>query len=98
MAVASQMEGDSTVELSTNEAWYDAKEDLEPGVAMVPTGPADIPSASNDGKEAGTHWIGSHDVSDSERGGLRCVSCFIHRMRNFQGYFQYFCCGQSTQC
>ena len=55
-AVASASQGDST-EFSTGEAWYDAKEDLEPGVVVVPTGPADIPSGSDDGKEEGKNTL-----------------------------------------
>ncbi|CAL8371307.1 unnamed protein product [Arctogadus glacialis] len=47
VAVEFQMEGDST-ELSTGEVWYDAKEDLEPAVVMVPTGQGDTHSGSDE--------------------------------------------------
>uniref|UniRef100_A0A8C5BWB8 RRM domain-containing protein n=1 Tax=Gadus morhua TaxID=8049 RepID=A0A8C5BWB8_GADMO len=47
VVVESQMEGDST-ELSTGEVWYDAKEDPEPAVVMVPTGQGDTHSGSDE--------------------------------------------------
>ncbi|CAL8266603.1 unnamed protein product [Lota lota] len=51
-----QMEGDCT-EFSTSDAWYDAKEDLDPSTVMVPTGPADIPSGNDDGIKEGKNLL-----------------------------------------
>jgi hypothetical protein len=50
------MEGDST-ELSTGEVWYDAKEDPEPAVVMVPTGQGDTHSGSDEEIKEGKNTL-----------------------------------------